>query len=451
MQLNNGIVNFDQFVHTLHLELDFRFDSSDAPMPEELACWVQNYWFLRRNLINLSRLQTLSLIFPSRWAMPELDSGGFSQSAEGVLADLQEFARELADKCQHLHVTYLPGIAESHGDQPDPDDIIPLCPRVWKMGDIITDLKFYVSPWVFVVPDFGAMRRLKALELISEEFFYGIPEYDGSWIDLRTAPIETLRLYCIPLPHQIHLPMTITNLYINYLTHATWALHVGFLCLPHLQHLVLSTSTEDEDPWDDDDFEDFRPYEIVSTKLQSLQIIWCQFPSIYLQWIAKTCKQLSSLQFNFSLTGSKFIKHFSDDITVSYLEHSTAEDYAFFEDDDYWRAFFRGLPSNQIHTIFYPGKCTCKSYRRGCYCDTMAWKLNEMSRAKAATEPRASARMVILQCQDSDILMHTVREATGDGYDIAVYPPSVINKMASAQEDKWNGRLRYWKLSKERV
>jgi hypothetical protein len=458
MLLNKGIVNFDRFERTVHVELDFSFESYESPMPEDLELWIRNYWFLRKNL-HVPHLQTLSVTFPDSFAIPELDSDRLSCSAEETLVDMQDFVRELADKCQRLHVSYLPGNYRED-DPVSPDDIIPLFSHVWKLGDIISDLKFYVSAYIDDVPDFGAMRGLKTLELQSQEHFYGRPKHYGRWIDLRRCPIETLRLRCIPFPHQIHLPRTITNLSINYLTHVTWALRVGF-CLPHLQHLVLSTTSELEDPWDDDDFEDFTREEIVSIKLQTLQIMDCVLPSIYLKWISETCTKLSSLQFELPGRGSKLIKHLSAGITNSCLERSTDEYYTLFEKDDYWRAFFRGLPLDQVHVLFHAGKgCTCftRTWRFPvCRCDTMAWKLDEISRGKAASLSRSAGEVVIMQYHDSRILMQTVEEATGeviiqrgDGHNIMVYPVNQeISEMASAQEENWGGRLRYWKFSNE--
>lgn len=459
--LSKGIVKFDRLADTMHLELDFESDDPDMR-------WARNYWFLRRHLTNaLPRLQTLSVTFPSQWNLSRFDTKKRSESAEATLADMQVFIRELAQKCQHLRVSYSPGAMDDAEMDPDEDedgDSIPLFPHVWKLEDIVTDLEFYISPFTDKIPSFQAMRQLKTLNLHSIPEFYGIAGHDGTWVDLRNCPIETLRLGHFSTPHQIHFPNTLTSLCIDTTPWICTAIHTGFMRAPHLQHLRLISDSELDIKWDNEDFKTFpsqRP-NVVSTKLQSLQIDGCHFPPVFIEWISTTCTQLSSLSFSLPLRGSKFTKHFTNDkSTLSYLKHSTNERYSGCVSDDYWRAFFRGLPSDQLHTVFFTQRCTCfteLSLSDECYCDTRGWNLKELSRGEATRESRTSAGMVIVQQHGSGILMRKAIMSGKDqlvttphgGYNVVVYPvPNEVNEMTSGmQVDTWNGILRYWKWSK---
>lgn len=292
--LRKNIADFDNFRYTVHLELNLDFYVE--PAHKLVVRWARNYWLLRRNLAKFARLQTLSIVFPGIWGIPEIGEFGTWVPAASTFPDIPKFVKELTERGQinHLDVSYIPSEFDEFTDT--------LFTHVWELRDIVTKLSIRLETDKVELIGLESMGRLKTLEF-EEAINHDSFDFAERRIDLRRSPIETLTLNYNTLPHQIQLPITITDLTIHYWTETSWALELGLTCLPNLQHFNLSTEPENG-RYDDEEM--LVAGQIISTKLQSLKINVCKFPSVYLQWIAESCTQLTSLQFRFICHGSKF-------------------------------------------------------------------------------------------------------------------------------------------------
>ena len=355
----------------------------------------------------------MSIDFPEIRTNDDIDWEWTVGKVLPILNDAPEFIAELAEKFNigDIHIRYHPC---DHGIVDDFDDYAPMLENVSKLKHLVTSLSISLSAELVESSAPHPMPLLKTLHMreddMYQEFVEGMTDL-GTWMDLRTSPIEVLRLTYISMPHPIRLPETITTLSITEFSSHSWGMDIGFFRLPNLVHLELinDMKSTDESPVPYDESRD-----IISTNLRTLQIEDCKFRSQFFERVAISCSRLHYLRFRFVTGGSQFIKHFADDRSFSCLEPSGLDDSLESGDDDYFLAFLRGCPAEVVHVVYYTPreKCDCASSMIRCLCDMRDWELREISHRSKRTS------FVILRRQGSTIMLHTVKGEVGKGHNV---------------------------------